>query len=295
MLIKFNTKSNASFRNQILAELPEAGGGLNTGILVAPRKLMHWCGDSRGQAFDLLYPLVCERRGRDCSKEVWRQVNTAYDSTDATRKPTGPSGTHYELGLWRKLGIPEQSLYDLWEASPIKWDDEDRHTEEVIDSLFPHNPWLCCGLSVREFETRRREDWRGLLSQLSLIVPSPAISKTGLTQEGYESEHALTQFPARKYVAVEFDAERDKDVQASILLWLAEQWPLRLVVDSAGKSLHGWFDSDGTDEGNLKSYFNDLVRLGADPRTYTRSQFVRLPDGTRDNSKRQSILYFNAN
>jgi hypothetical protein len=292
MLITFNTLSESTVCNQILAELKDAGDGLNDSLLVAARKLREWLNWSWQRTFDVLLPEANARRGRDCTKEVTRQVDTVYNTATTSNGPKLPKVT-YEPGLWRRVGIPELSVYDLWEASPIKWDDEDRHAEEVIDALFPDNPWLCCGLSVREFETRRREDWRGLLSQLSLIVPSPAISKTGLTQEGYESEHCLEQFPVRKYVAVEFDAERDKDVQASILLWLAKQWPLRLVVDSAGKSLHGWFDSDGTDEGNLKSYFNDLVRLGADPRTYTRSQFVRLPDGTRDNSKRQSILYFN--
>jgi hypothetical protein len=237
--------------------------------------------------------VISARRNCDCTKEVTRQVDTVYNTATASNSPKLPKAK-YEPGLWSKVGIPEFSVYDLWEASPVKFDDDDRHTEEVIDYLFPDNPWLCCGLSVREFGTRRRECWRGLLSQLAFIVPSAAISKTGLTQEGYESEHCLEQFPARKYVVIEFDAERNKDAQASILLWLARQWPLKLVVDSAGKSLHGWFDSDGTDENDLRLYFNDLMRLGADKAIYSRSQFVRLPDGTRDNLKRQSILYFNA-
>ncbi len=35
------------------------------------------------------------------------------------------------------------------------------------------------------------------------------------------------------------------------------------------------------------------VSLGADPATWTRSQFVRMPDGTRDNGKRQTVYFFN--
>jgi len=35
------------------------------------------------------------------------------------------------------------------------------------------------------------------------------------------------------------------------------------------------------------------VSLGADSATWTKSQFVRMPDGTRENGKRQEILYFN--
>lgn len=34
------------------------------------------------------------------------------------------------------------------------------------------------------------------------------------------------------------------------------------------------------------------VSLGADHATWTRSQFVRLPDGTRDNGHRQAVYYF---
>ena len=35
------------------------------------------------------------------------------------------------------------------------------------------------------------------------------------------------------------------------------------------------------------------VSLGADRATWTRSQFVRMPDGTRDNGKRQTVYFFN--
>jgi hypothetical protein len=33
------------------------------------------------------------------------------------------------------------------------------------------------------------------------------------------------------------------------------------------------------------------VTLGADPATWTRSQFVRMPDGTRENGQRQTIFF----
>jgi len=279
-------------REQILGEIPEAGAGLNTGLLVAAIKLKEWCGHSLTEVIDILLPIASERRGRDCLKEVTRQVETAFNSPGKF-KAKGPKGTHYEPGLWREIGIQETSLADLWEASPIKWDDGEPHSEEIIDALFPGNPWLCCGQTAYAFETRRREDLRGLLSQLSFIVPNPAISKTGATQDGYESEHALSQFPTRKYVVFEFDAERDKDIQASIILWLASKRELKLVVDSGSKSLHAWFDAIDVGEETLLLTYNNLVRLGVDPRTYTRSQFVRMPDGLRDNGNRQSIIYCN--
>jgi hypothetical protein len=35
------------------------------------------------------------------------------------------------------------------------------------------------------------------------------------------------------------------------------------------------------------------VSLGADAATWTRSQFVRMPDGLRENGNRQVVYFFN--
>ena len=73
---------------------------------------------------------------------------------------------------------------DLWEASPVRFEDNDAHTEALIDALFPGDPLLCCGLSNSNFDTRSRSEWRGELSALQLIVPSPMTARSGLTQDG---------------------------------------------------------------------------------------------------------------
>jgi hypothetical protein len=35
------------------------------------------------------------------------------------------------------------------------------------------------------------------------------------------------------------------------------------------------------------------VSLGADTATWSRLQFVRMPDGARENGKRQAVYFFN--
>ena len=70
-------------------------------------------------------------------------------------------------------------LFDLWELSPVRFDDATQHTEEIIDALFPGNPLLCCGESTSEFDTRPREAWRGELAAWQLIVPSPMSAPRG--------------------------------------------------------------------------------------------------------------------
>jgi hypothetical protein len=183
-------------------------------------------------------------------------------------------------------------LVDLWEASKPRLDDGAVYTEEIIDRLFPGNPLLCCGKSNREFDTRPRESWRGELAQLQLIVPSPMTEPKGLTKDGKESAHTLTNTGPRRFLICEFDTGTP-DEHAAILLHLAEFRPMVCAVHSGGKSLHGWFHVDGQPEGKVEEFFHYAVSLGADRATWTRSQFVRMPDGTRENGRRQMVFFVN--
>ena len=69
--------------------------------------------------------------------------------------------------------------------------------------------------------------------------------------------------------------------------------PLALAVYSGGKSLHGWFYCAGIAEEKISRFFSYAVSLGADPANWNRSQFARMPDGLRDNGRRQTVYFFN--
>jgi hypothetical protein len=183
-------------------------------------------------------------------------------------------------------------LVDLWEVSPIRFEDSASHAEEIIDALFPGNPLLCVGQSNHQFATRQREKWRGRLAESQLIVPSPMAARTGHTQDGKVSEHSLENTGPRHFLVIEQD-KGNTDEQSAVLLHLAERAPLALAVHSGGKSIHGWFMAAGESEERLHRFMRYAVSLGADRATWTRSQFVRLPDGCRDNGKRQTVFFFN--
>jgi len=183
-------------------------------------------------------------------------------------------------------------LADLWELSRIRIEDSRQRTEEIIDHLFPGNPLLCAGKSNSVFDTKPREDWRGELSRLALIVPSPMIAPPGLTKEGKESAHALSNTGPRRFLIVEFDTGTT-DEHAALLLHLATFAPLVCAVHSGGKSLHGWLFVAGQPDEKVAKFFRYAVSIGADRATWTRSQFVRLPDGTRDNGRRQTVFFLN--
>jgi hypothetical protein len=78
-----------------------------------------------------------------------------------------------------------------------------------------------------------------------------------------------------------------------VLLHLATRAPLALAVHSGSKSIHGWFYCQGRAEDRLRVFMRYAVALGADRATWTRSQFVRMPGGTRDNGNPQTIYFFN--
>jgi len=202
-------------------------------------------------------------------------------------------------------------LVDLWELSPIRLDSNELKTDEVIDIVFPGNPLLCCGWTRHQFDTRARRNWYKL-HDLQFIVPNPMAARRGLTQGRKLSPHALSNTGARRFLIVEFDFDggnsaeearllgklaregRDvRDLCAALLLDLAEKAPLALSVYSGGKSLHGWFYCAGIAEEKVSRFFRYAVSLGADRANWNPSQFTRMPDGLRENGKRQTVYFFN--
>ena len=137
-----------------------------------------------------------------------------------------------------------------------------------------------------------RDVWRGLLAARQFIVPSPMSKVVGITKAGKPSKHSIDNTGPRRFLVIEFD-EGTFDQHAAVLAHLARYAPLVLAVHSGRKSLHGWFYVSGQPEATVEKFFSYAVSLGADPQLWTRSQFVRLPDGRRDNGKRQEIVFFN--
>jgi len=281
--------------------------------------------------YQLLYQKTrgCGRKVTD--KEIKRQIEC---SRKVAWRPDHPEAfehvvnreiiTHPQTPPWPEANLEAINaivsggfgLVDLWEASPIRLSD-DNQAEAIIDGIFPGNPLLCCGLSNKEFVTRRREIWRGHLHRLSLIVPNPMVTRLGHTKDdGHLSEHTLDATAAWVYLVIEFDFSEfvrdDKtpsisaslvrewqvrgitvaDACAALHLHLAERFPLLLAVHSGGKSVHGWYFAYRQSDEDLKAFMDYAVSLGADKTTWTRSQFVRMPDGMRDNGKRQTPYYF---
>jgi len=284
------------FARDLLSSCPPSGSGVHRWLFRVARVLWAYYPDASEIAQAL------EAASSGCGRRIpMREIVAAVKDSQSCAyhprkpgeswKPSAPKWPTVNQDLVATITQDGPGLADLWELSPIRFEDNQSHSEEVIDSLFPANPLLCCGKTAFDFNTRPREEWRGQLSNLQFIVPSPMTSRTGRTKEGKESSHSLDNTADRAHIVVEFDSG-DYDQHAAIACHLAKFAPPVLCVMSGGKSLHSWFRCGDQPEAKILRFFHYAVSLGADPATWTKSQFVRMPDGTRNTGKRQSVLYF---
>lgn len=85
-----------------------------------------------------------------------------------------------------------------------------------------------------------------------------------------------------RFLVVESD-KLSKDEVGAVFAYLRRRLHYRLhcVIDTAGKSLHGWFDAPRTKvlENRLKA---GLEAFGCDPKVFTYSQPVRVPGAYRE-------------
>jgi hypothetical protein len=214
--------------------------------------------------------------------------------------PPAPTWPARNADAIRRILAAGEGLADLLHRSPI--DPEGHDAEELVDLLFPGNPWLCVAADQRDAITARREALRGRLGDLQFIVPSEMTGPTGATQEGRVSARSLENTGPRKFLVIEadFTAEDTEgqatppDLCAGVIMHLAGFAPLVMAVSSGGKSVHGWFICEGRDETMLRRFMRYAVTLGADRATWTRCQFVRMPEGRRCNGRRQALLFLDA-
>jgi hypothetical protein len=289
-----HTQTLPQFVRDLVASPPGRGKGLNNWFYRAAR-VLHPYRDS-AEIIELL-------RAAAAGEPVKQgEIERAVERSKATAWKPGQAVQHPKHGSsWPKVNTEQREaviaaggeLVDLWEASPVRFEDNKSHTEEIIDALFPANPLLCVGRSNTDFATQSRWEWRGKLATLQLIVPNPMTARIGITQDEKESAHALSITGPRRFLVIEQDGGTI-DEQAAVLLHLAGRAPLALAVHSGSKSIHGWFYCVGQSEEKLRRFMQYALSLGADRATWTRSQFVRMPDGKRENGRRQTVYFFNS-
>ncbi len=291
------TRDLPQFLRDLLNAPPRAGEGIHQWLFRVARQL-----HAHLPANEIVSLL--ESRVAHCGRHVPRNeiVSAVQNSIASAWQPNRSATPKATYSKWPAVNQERREaiihdgngLADLWELSPIRIEDNLQHTEEIIDALLSVNPLLCCGKSSSDFDTKPREQWRGELAKHQFIVPSPMSAVEGVTKEGKPSKHTLSNTGPRRFLVVEFDTGTT-DEHAGLLIHLAGFAPMVCAVHSGGKSLHGWFFVEGQPEDKVLRFFRNAVALGADSRLWSRSQFCRMPDGSRDNGKRQTVFFLSLN
>lgn len=163
-------------------------------------------------------------------------------------------------------------------ASPAFW----------VSRLFEQQQLICFAMNRYNSQTVSTKEAVLILGrfQAEFIVPSPMASPAGLNQEGKLSPRTLDNCGQRKYLVVEFDHASLQN-QANFHKFLATQAHLVLLLWSGGKSIHGWYETN-----HFERFFQLACRLGADPKTWSPAQLVRMPGGlNNETGKVQKVLF----
>ena len=278
---------------------PQSGEGVH-GWLMSAGWALRLNGEDAATAGRYLSEHITRRP--DPRNEIEQVISKVFDtslvigSTPASWPPSPQKWPEPSRDAIESVTASRRGLVDLWESSPVRMDEDFDTSGDVLTALFPGDPLLCIG-NKTDFFTAHLSDFANSAHAFEQIVPSPMLAKYGKTQTGRTSQHTLDATGPRRFLIIEGDkidgTPIPKDAQAAVLLHLAQSAPLALVVDSGHRSLHGWFYVAGKTDEQLTPFFRRACSLGADRALWTRSQFARMPEGTRNNGNRQTIYFFN--
>lgn len=169
--------------------------------------------------------------------------------------------------------------------------------QEALAGLFAPDELVCGAWVVERPIVKRAAEWyKAGLAQFVCANPMRALQV--YTDAGKQQRRCKANVLTRRWIVAEFDQpDFSKAVQARLISALAMLLPLRLVVDSGGKSLHAWFTCEGLGEQEAGRFFYTACALGADRTLWDASKFVRMPGGIRTKntqSIRQKIVYWGA-
>lgn len=177
---------------------------------------------------------------------------------------------------------------DMYEESPVQLDDPANDYQRFLTLWQPSDLiWIGdvkdSGNHPQNF--KRADEWMSL--------PSPVGNyTTGAVFVPGSVSRANDKVDQRVYLVVESDS-LTKPQMGAVFQLMRDLFKMKMyaVVDTGGKSLHGWFENPPKKEWceQLKAF---LVPLGCDPATFKPSQPVRIPGAKRNDTTYQSLLWF---
>ena len=186
----------------------------------------------------------------------------------------------------------QMSLPDVWEDSPTNVDLECDDFRVFLNWWRQgDNVWVGEVTDTGRDECRQNFNpnwqWMGLTHQPPQFTCGSAFVSGSTTRSN-------KTVAARRFLVVESD-ELTKEQCIAVFRYFKQRMRRTLhgIVDTGGKSLHGWFTFPASqdDEQHAKAL---LTALDCDPAMFKASQPVRCPGARRDNGKRQCLIWARA-
>lgn len=300
-----------------LALLPASGGGGCHPALLGVASL----GVMAGVPADDIFRDLRERVHGDRvvpDREIQEAIEKAFSEHASGARPAGQrAALHVPAtpaidGLDALRRIVEAgrgaSEAEIHERSPVRVDwPAEEDAVRVLEALYQPDDVLFIGMRETSPSLKRNirtaADWIAAFRQgrpgnhqPHIIpnplsgMPAPKASGKGPTLRG---DGCVASF---RFAVVEFDALPREE---QLAFWWAARLPVALLVDSGGKSIHGWVRVQGvacaTDWARLveRHLFGDLLEpLGVDPACKNEARLSRLPGHfRREKNAWQRVLY----
>jgi hypothetical protein len=226
----------------------------------------------------------------EAAMDLWRLWQEGKLRKSDCRAPhISPLQKFKQTGMAKYDGKLRQNVLSEWEAESFDYLREHNQREKEIRGgqllqaiCLEPGGFYCISNMLRcpPFTIKRLQDWlreRHKLRFLQYMCPNP------LRGERMQKGDAIRQ----DWLVLE-DDKGSLDEQVVLLQWLAAQveHPLKMMVWSGNRSIHGWWEIRGSD---CEPLLNLARELQLDTSTYT-EKFVRLPNGTNSKTREQQEI-----
>jgi hypothetical protein len=179
---------------------------------------------------------------------------------------------------------------EIRKDSPQKVPDSPARQWREHLSIFNKDDVIWVGDLYQSGKPEHASRFKTYIEWINTSIAAPAQFTCGSTFKGGSYSRGNANLVRRAFLIVESD-ELDRNTIGAVFRWMKEKvgLTLRCIVDTAGKSLHGWFEFPAEEE--LNDLRIILPELGCDPKMFTASQPCRLAGALRD-GRYQKLIYF---
>ena len=288
---------------EALRQIPPPGCGCHTALL-SVANLGAIAGMLPQEIFEDMRQSIPQGSRQISDREITDAINKAmgdHNNGSFTPRPRPVSivkdGRAALQNIINQMDIIDEA--DLWESSPIRLLDEPKDDPVLLlTTLFNESDYVFIGEryepGVLGDTIRTVSEWVTHFQNSGITAPhiiiNPLTGASALKENGEgETYRGNGNMAAYRYCLIEFD---NLDREEQIRFWTAIQLPVVALLDTGGKSIHGWVDvqklavvaSSDLWNSEIKGrlYKRLLAPLGVDTACSNPARLSRLPGHFRE-------------